>query len=223
MDAISHTTGQGDDIQKKHLGNIKYTTSLTPIDQISASIAPNSTPGSISAPYLIDAAFTGAVTHKGTFKLTPEKVEARSEPIDRAKVADKVFGTLTESVTPPSGSPYNIAAIVDDSGTLREHVIPTVVLAAPVALAPVNTVFTTTPTFSWTAVTGATFYFLTIVDLTTPEVIMGDVISNSFTPSSSTLLKPGDTYVWSVQALDNNGDVSALSNSLEFAVAFGSM
>jgi len=49
------------------------------------------------------------------------------------------------------------------------------------------------------------------------------VISNSFTPSSSTLLKPGDTYVWSVQALDNNGDVSALSNSLEFAVAFGSM
>jgi Fibronectin type III domain len=95
-----------------------------------------------------------------------------------------------------------------------------VTLAAPVALAPAETIYTTRPTFSWTAVSGATQYFVTIVDLTTPEVIQGAVATNSLTLGFS--LKPGDTYQWSVQALDNQGDASGFSNSLEFAVAFGS-
>jgi hypothetical protein len=128
-------------------------------------------------------------------------------------------GTGSGTVTPPGGPTTAIMAIVNADGNTVGRVIPTVVLDAPVALAPQGFVATTTPTFSWTAVSGATHYSFALIDLTTPTVLFGDSTTNSWTPSVG--LKPGDTYVWYVQALDNDGDASAFSNNLEFAVNFG--
>jgi hypothetical protein len=230
VDAVVHTTGQGEEFCRKASGPdgalLKCTALSAPTVQISATVAPMSASGASAPPavYMIQAMYMGESSTQGM---------ALGSGVGGHGQGDVEFqwgasnpsgskGALSETVTPPSGNPYVVTAAVDTSTSGREHVVPTVVLDAPVALAPSGFVTTTTPTFSWTAVNGATYYFFTIVDLTNPEVIIGTVTTNSFTPSSSTLLTPGDTYSWYVQALDNAGDASAFSNSLEFSVAFGS-
>jgi len=150
-------------------------------------------------------------------KIEIEPNNGKSEFMDDWNADD---GTGSGTSTPSGGQSSQVSVVFAAAGSSLQHVIPTVVLAAPVALAPSNTIFTTTPTFSWTAVPGATNYFVTIIDLTTPLVVHGDVAGTSLTLGFG--LTPGDTYVWYVQALDNQGDASDFSNSLEFAVAFGS-
>jgi hypothetical protein len=136
---------------------------------------------------------------------------------DHWSASDTGSGTVT-----PTDAPAQPFHFTDDAvGSSVQHLVPTLPLAAPTAQAPVNTIFTTTPTFSWTAVTGATHYFVVIVDLDVPLVVHAAVAGNSLVLGFP--LTPGHTYQWYVEALDDQGDASPLSNALDFAVAFGSM
>jgi hypothetical protein len=127
---------------------------------------------------------------------------------------EKSSGMLSENLTPPSGSPLDLTGLVNSLGSGHVHVLPKVALPAPTALAPSGTVDTSTLTFSWTAVPGATHYTLTIVDLTQPTTVtVEDIPTSSWTTS---VTQNGDTYIWYVQALDDQGDASAFSNSLTF-------
>jgi hypothetical protein len=225
IDAVTHTTGFCDgSVRFAEDMPLKYMTSTTLTDQIHAFMSPmQSSPPGPGAPgptsYLIDAVFMGSDKSQGVAHGTGGGGGAGKFPVIHA--TDSMAGMLSESVTPSSGNPFGVKDALDASGLVREHVLPAVVLVAPTALAPSGLVHTTTPTFSWTAVNGADFYFLTIIDQTVPEVIHGDVFGTSFTPGPGTLI-PGHTYVWFVQALDFGGDASDFSNTLEFSVAFGS-
>jgi hypothetical protein len=85
-------------------------------------------------------------------------------------------------------------------------------LATPVALGPQGYHISTAPTFSWTAVAGATHYALRIADVNTGVlIVVPDVLGTSWTPGVLQRLASGDTFVWSVQALDDFGDASGVS------------
>jgi hypothetical protein len=203
LDATIHTTGQGDEELVSRANQTIVFSTVSATDQINASLSPST----------------------DSHELT--RIGFSFQRIDMSQTfGNEAFqddwassGTGSGTITPPSGRPHAITALVHAGGSTVGHVIPTVVLYAPVALAPQGFVSTTTPTFSWTAVSGATHYSFTLIDLTTPTVLFGDSTTNSWTPSVG--LKPGDSYVWYVQALDNDGDASGFSNNLEFAVNFG--
>jgi hypothetical protein len=220
IDAVTHAFGFGDGSVRGMPGEpatLDYMGSTNLTDQIRALIAPmQSPPPGVGAPtsYLIDAQFVGT-------DMSQEQLTLQGPGFGDSHGSDGLLGTLNGSATPSWGGSIQLSDTLSANGFANEHVIPTLVLPAPTALAPSGTVYTTTPTFSWTAVSGADFYFLTIIDQTVPEVIEGDVIGNSFTPGPG-LLTPGHTYIWFVQALDSGGDASDFSNTLEFSVAFGS-
>jgi len=223
IDAVTHTTGFCDGSVRMRAGHmpLEYKASTTLTNQFQAQISPTKgTPPGAGAPasFSVGALFMATDISQGILQIHGSGALGS---ILASRVSDKLTGMLNESVVPSSGGPFGVMDALDASGLVRDHVIPQVVLIAPTALAPSGTVFTTTPTFSWTAVNGADFYFLTIIDETVPEVIHGDVLGTSFTPGPS-LLTPGHTYVWFVQALNFGGAASPFSNTLEFAVAFGS-
>jgi hypothetical protein len=87
-------------------------------------------------------------------------------------------------------------------------------LATPVLLGPVGTIFTDTPTFSWTAVPGATQYFFELEDITTGAVAIIQANPDNSVPDFP--VTPGDVYAWFVQAQDNLGDSSAVSKVAVF-------
>ncbi len=85
-------------------------------------------------------------------------------------------------------------------------------LTAPTLSWPVNnssnpTVVTLTPTASWSAVAGATGYYLDLVDQTTGQTVLSSaaVSGTSYTPSTS--LTAGDTYAWRVMAYNNSASL----------------
>jgi hypothetical protein len=88
-------------------------------------------------------------------------------------------------------------------------------LATPVPLAPSGLIFTSTPTLSWTAVPGATYYSVWVEDITTGEVTFAPVVPGTTLTLS---LTAGDTYAFSVWANDNIGDASAVSQIMEFTI-----
>jgi hypothetical protein len=67
---------------------------------------------------------------------------------------------------------------------------------------PSGTVTTETPTFSWSEVSGATNYTLTIIDQGTQQLAVSvpDIGSTALTLSATEALTPGRAYVWSVTA-----------------------
>jgi hypothetical protein len=126
---------------------------------------------------------------------------------------------LNEIITLLSTPSFQVDNVFAAAGSLNESavVLPPqpVNLATPVPLAPSGIIFTATPTFTWTAVAGATQYFLWIEDVNTGGVI---VVPGETNTSFTFPLTAGDTYVWSVQAQDNIGDASAVSPIMEFTI-----
>ncbi len=92
-------------------------------------------------------------------------------------------------------------------------------LSAPSITGPSGTVANTTPTFSWSAVTGANTYSLYLSDLTTHHyglVRLTGLTTTSWTPT--TPLKAGHHYRFVVRAWNTSGDYSPWSLASAFTV-----
>ena len=88
-------------------------------------------------------------------------------------------------------------------------------LAAPTLSWPVNNssspiTVTLTPTVSWSAVFGASGYYIDLVDQTTNQVILTSAPVNGTSYTPSTPLAVGDTYQWRVMAYSSGGLLSPL-------------
>jgi large repetitive protein len=91
---------------------------------------------------------------------------------------------------------------------------------APIPGALPATVTSQTPTFQWSAVSGAATYVLTVTNTTSNmTVIHREIDATSFTPVAP--LTNNDSYQWTVQAVDNIGDASLPSPLQEFNVSAG--
>ena len=98
---------------------------------------------------------------------------------------------------------------------------PTNVLAAPTPTSPEGNANTTTPTFKWSTVTGATGYALNIVDTTGNSFWSFVVNPTQADGASYPLAAPlidGHTYQWQVLAYDNAVNESAFSKPATFTV-----
>ena len=97
-------------------------------------------------------------------------------------------------------------------------------LVTPTLLGPTRLVNTTTPTFQWQPIPGATGYSLYVfsenpIGSITSSVFPPVQTSNtSFTPATG-FLSPSGAYLWWVTADDNAGDVSLSPKPLDFGVA----
>jgi predicted outer membrane repeat protein len=69
------------------------------------------------------------------------------------------------------------------------------------------------PTFSWSAVTGASQYYLYVKDTTTGNVVvnLNNVTGTSYTVPASMGLRPGDSFTWQVGALPTDGAINGNS------------
>ena len=123
-------------------------------------------------------------------------------------------------ITSGSNSSYSAGPgydLVTGLGSPRANVIANLLAGdslTPTTLSPSGTASSATPTFQWSAVAGATGYYLTLVDTTSGQTIANNlsVATNSYTPT--TPLTSGDSYQWQVQAFDSFGTIGrAASNS----------
>ncbi len=91
----------------------------------------------------------------------------------------------------------------------------------PQPSAPLGSVTTTTPTYSWNTVSGAASYNVWVNDVTTgvSKIVFENVATASDTPT--TALKLGDSYRWWVQAVNGNGTAGDWSGGLDFTVVLG--
>lgn len=90
----------------------------------------------------------------------------------------------------------------------------------PTLLAPINFVFTSTPTFTWTTVTGASEYEIYMIDATTSANSV--VLSTTVTGTqyvATTPLQSGRTYRWWVRAINDVGQFGRWGASQQFSVA----
>ena len=102
------------------------------------------------------------------------------------------------------------AGAVSTNGTVtynlaQEQVFTLSPLATPNLIGPVGSIASTSPTFSWTASTGANHYDFLVVDTTTNQTIIPDTSLNNtfFTPISA--LAAGNSYIWYVAAVSTSG------------------
>jgi hypothetical protein len=121
-------------------------------------------------------------------------------------------GTISNGTATASGTFFGSAFGVSASGTwtLSATQLTGSPLDTPVLVAPSGSGVSTTPTYSWNAVPGATYYALGVVDLSSkgvPVFVNNDVTTTSFTPS--TPLTAGHKYEWVLVAFDNQDDASA--------------
>jgi hypothetical protein len=117
-----------------------------------------------------------------------------SEAFEASRFASSVFLDFLEDLLPMMRVPGRI------------------MLDRPVPLSPQGAIFSTEPTFSWTAPPGATHYLLIVRDHTTgKKIFAGIVLANSWFPPQP--FTPGHEYDWFVQARDDLGDFS--SDSLD--------
>jgi hypothetical protein len=78
---------------------------------------------------------------------------------------------------------------------------------------------TTTPTFQWSAVAGAAYYGLFLVDLTMYLDVLNGLVVDGTSYTVIAPLNVGDNYQWDVIAYDNSGDGGAPSQISVFSVA----
>lgn len=90
----------------------------------------------------------------------------------------------------------------------------------PTPTGPGGAVIDVTPTFTWTAVSGAARYDLWVNDLTTGQsgvIRKVDVVGTQFTPTSP--LKAGHSYLFAVRAINDEGVEGAWGGQRIFALA----
>jgi predicted phage tail protein len=92
-------------------------------------------------------------------------------------------------------------------------------VATPAGFGPSSSTTSTTPQFTWYAVTGADHYEIWVNNLTTGQAqVLWNTNVQGTTWSSPVALSAGDTYRWWVRAFDSAGDVSFWSSALDFTV-----
>ncbi len=118
-----------------------------------------------------------------------------------------------------SGVPHTVTIQVKKTGIIPPMPTPSTFsvsgLVAPTLASPANlsTIAASPgydePTFTWTAVAGATDYTIRVLDTTSKAVVVNNVkvTGVSFTPS--TLLTPGDSFTWYVGAGDIFTDIDS--------------
>jgi hypothetical protein len=122
--------------------------------------------------------------------------------------------TQSGALTPATLTPADA-----DPGDATIQVLPGK-LAAPRPVAPTGVIQSATPTFSWSPVTGAVYYDVSVDDSTTgqTQVVRNQhVSSTSFTPASP--LTPGDSYQWMVRAFNSTSVAGAWSTAVAFTIA----
>ena len=132
--------------------------------------------------------------------------------VDNANISG-TSSTVTTHLTPGHNFTWYVGS-VSNSGTTSWSMGQSFTLAglaAPTPLGLIGTVAASsgfdTPTFSWSAVTGADHYYLYVVDNsnpTTPGLNVPDVSGTTFTPSTSQALTPGHSYTWYIYAASTN-------------------
>ena len=96
-------------------------------------------------------------------------------------------------------------------------------LAAPMQNGPSGAIAAAngydTPTFSWNSVTGASLYWLYVVDATTGAVVVNNakITATSFTDSAG--LTPGHSFTWYIAAEGANGGGASFSGPQSFSLA----
>ncbi len=134
--------------------------------------------------------------------------------------------TPTTALTPGHRYLWTVRGIGANGkpGTWAAHRTFSITVGKPELVAPASAGSTldTTPTFSWTAVTGATLYDIWVNDLTdgTNGVIRDMAVAGtSFTPA--TPLTPGHTYLWTVRAIGANGKPGMWGTHRTFTIKVG--
>jgi hypothetical protein len=121
--------------------------------------------------------------------------------------------------------PSPFSRVIDGTGGVNENVVVVpqpVAMIAPVLLAPIGVIVTPPePTFSWTAVPNATHYFFWVEDLTTGIVTVDPAAPSNTIPNFPLNNSTGaDHYVWWVQAQDDMGNGSPVSDAALFTLLF---
>jgi hypothetical protein len=121
--------------------------------------------------------------------------------------------------TAPVIGTVNFSLSVEDStgATVSDN------YALTVTAAPSGAIHTTTPTFTWAAVAGATGYELYVRDLTTgqnPVLTVPGLTGTSYPLTEAQALIPGNSYEWYLGAVATNGSAT-YSGGLSFTVAAG--
>ncbi len=135
--------------------------------------------------------------------------------------------TPTVALTPGHTYTWSIGAVSTNLQAIMPSAVQTFTLAALQAPVPNSLPATIsassgydTPTFSWSSVTGADHYAITLTDTTTKPVVTSttNVYTTSFAPA--TALTPGHSYTWSVSAVSTNGQGMTSSGTPQmFALA----
>jgi len=127
-----------------------------------------------------------------------------------------VIGGSNNSYT--AGAGYDLATGL---GSPRANVIAALfagVSQTPTPIAPSGTVTTITPTFQWSAVAGASGYYLTIVDSTTHVTVANKLVVTGTSYIPTTPLANNDSFQWQVQAFDASGALGPASAQTTFTV-----
>ena len=91
-------------------------------------------------------------------------------------------------------------------------------LGVPTLISPQGTVTTALPRFQWTALSGASGYYLAVKDDSTGFDVIGPILVNSTFYMPSISLVSGDKYEWGVQAVDSTGQTGEWTNSQAFSI-----
>ncbi|HZZ78696.1 MAG TPA: Ig-like domain-containing protein, partial [Gemmataceae bacterium] len=130
-------------------------------------------------------------------------------------------------VTSGSNSSYSAGPgydLVTGLGSPRAEVVAALLAGfslTPTPAGPSGSTTSTTPTFQWSSIPGATGYSLTLVDTTNGQTILSNLSLAGTTYTPTTPLTNGHNYQWQVQAFDNNGYLGPNTNTQSFSVAIG--
>ena len=130
--------------------------------------------------------------------------------VNNLNVSTNSFTTST-ALTPGHSYTWAVAAVSNNGkNTLafssQSFTLATAALAAPSLISgPSGTINTTSPSFAWSNVSGASHYSLRLVDTTTNVALINDPIVTTTSFALSTPLTPGHAYTWYVAAKGDLG------------------
>jgi uncharacterized repeat protein (TIGR01451 family) len=128
--------------------------------------------------------------------------------------------TLTSGLTPGDTFTWWIGAAGSGGTTIWSagQNFSIAALPAPSISGAAGTIGSTTPTFSWTAVSGAGSYSFWLRDKVTNQIVsVSNLSGTSFVPAQ--LLTPGDSYIWYAAAVSTNGLATVWSAPQTFTIA----